>query len=48
MSFYLGLSLDYGGERNLLTPIAIHALYDFVAFLAIVSNTRKNITNTND
>jgi hypothetical protein len=48
MSFYLGLSLDYGGEHNLLTPIAIHALYDFVAFLAIVTNTRKNITNTND
>lgn len=48
MSLYLGLSLDYDGERNLLTPMVIHALYDFVAFLAIVSNTRKNITKTND
>lgn len=42
MSLYLGLSMDYGGERNLLTPIVIHAFYDFVAFLAIVSNTRKD------
>lgn len=32
---YLGLSLDFGGERNLLTPVAIHALYDFLAFLAV-------------
>lgn len=48
MSLYLGLSLDYDGERNLLTPMLIHALYDFVAFLAIVSSTRKNLTNTND
>ncbi len=48
MSLYLGLSLDYDGERNLLTPMVIHALYDFVAFLAIVSNTRKTIKVTND
>lgn len=33
---YLGLSLDFGSERNLLTPMAIHALYDFVAFVAVV------------
>ncbi|MFM8333737.1 MAG: lysostaphin resistance A-like protein [Candidatus Methylumidiphilus sp.] len=32
---YLGLSLDLGGGRNLLTPIAIHALYDFLAFAAV-------------
>lgn len=40
MGIYLGLSLDYGGERNLLTPIIIHALYDFVAFLVIVRSYR--------
>ncbi|MFM8342672.1 MAG: lysostaphin resistance A-like protein [Methylomonas sp.] len=48
MSLYLGMSLDYGDQRNLLTPMVIHALYDFVAFLAIVSNTRKDIKVTND
>ncbi|PKM11526.1 MAG: CPBP family intramembrane metalloprotease [Gammaproteobacteria bacterium HGW-Gammaproteobacteria-3] len=32
---YLGLALDYGGERNLLTPMVIHGLYDFVVFLVI-------------
>ena len=48
MSLYLGMSLDYGDQRNLLTPMVIHAFYDFVAFLAIVSNTRKDIKVTND
>ncbi|MEY4209675.1 MAG: hypothetical protein RLZ92_53 [Pseudomonadota bacterium] len=42
ISLYLGLSLDYDGERSLLTPIVIHGLYDFVAFLVIVNNTRKD------
>jgi hypothetical protein len=37
---YLGFSLDFGGERNLLTPIAIHALYDFLAFLAVARTYR--------
>lgn len=36
ISFYLGLSLDYGGSRNLLTPVVIHALYDFLVFLALI------------
>ncbi len=36
VSVYLGLSMDYGGERNLLTPIIIHALYDFLAFLVVL------------
>lgn len=33
--FYLGLSLDVGESRNLLTPMIIHSLYDFVAFIAV-------------
>lgn len=33
---YLGISLDVSGERNLLTPILIHALYDVIAFSAVV------------
>ncbi len=37
---YLGLSLDISGERNLLIPILIHALYDFLAFLAVVHSYR--------
>lgn len=37
MSAYLGWSLDFGPERNLLTPMVIHGFYDFVAFVAIVN-----------
>lgn len=33
---YLGYALDFGGERNLLNPIVIHAAYDFLAFMAVV------------
>lgn len=33
--FYLGLSLDVGESRNLMTPMIIHSLYDFVAFIAV-------------
>ncbi len=38
---YLGLALDIGGTRNLLTPITIHAIYDFLAFLAVVRTYRS-------
>ena len=37
VGIYLGLSLDFGEQRNLLTPIIIHGLYDFLAFLMILS-----------
>lgn len=43
MGIYLGLSLDYGGERNLLIPITVHALYDFVAFVVILRHYRKTL-----
>ncbi|MDO8844983.1 CPBP family intramembrane glutamic endopeptidase [Methylicorpusculum sp.] len=36
VGIYLGLSLDYGDERNLLGPMIIHGLYDFLAFLMIM------------
>jgi membrane protease YdiL (CAAX protease family) len=36
VGIYLGLSLDYGGDRNLLTPVIIHGLYDFLAFVALM------------
>ena len=43
---YLGLSLDYGGERNLLTPIIIHGFYDFLAFVALMRAYRASLTST--
>lgn len=43
MGLYLGLSLDYGGERNLLTPIVIHGLYDFIAFIVILRDYRNSL-----
>jgi len=33
---YLGVLLEITGERNLLTPMLTHALYDYLAFLIIV------------
>lgn len=46
VGIYLGLSLDYGGQRNLLTPIIIHGLYDFLAFLMILSSYRLQKKNS--
>jgi membrane protease YdiL (CAAX protease family) len=39
---YLSLSLDYGGNRNLLVPIVIHGLYDFLAFVALMRAYRTS------
>jgi membrane protease YdiL (CAAX protease family) len=39
MSLYLGISMDFGGERNLLTPMVIHGFYDFVAFMVIAKHS---------
>lgn len=36
VGIYLGLSLDYGGVRNLVIPIIIHGLYDFLAFVLLM------------
>jgi len=41
---YLGLALDYGGDRNLLTPIIIHGLYDFLAFVALMRVYRAGLS----
>ncbi|MGH8613716.1 MAG: lysostaphin resistance A-like protein [Gammaproteobacteria bacterium] len=41
---YLGLSLDIGGERNLAIPIIIHAVYDFIAFVAVARTFRRDHT----
>jgi membrane protease YdiL (CAAX protease family) len=42
---YLGLSLDAGNERILLTPILIHATYDFLAFV-FIAQTYQHETST--
>lgn len=42
VGIYLGLAFDYGGERNLLTPIVIHGLYDFLAFMMIMKSFRRS------
>lgn len=43
ISVYLGLALDYGGTRNLLTPIVIHSLYDFLVFLALIKTYKQQL-----
>ena len=40
VSIYLGMYLDYDNTRNLLTPIIIHGLYDFFAFVVILHSYR--------
>ena len=44
VGIYLGLSLDYSGERNLLIPIIIHGFYDFLAFVALMRVYRASLT----
>ena len=48
VGIYLGLALDYGGERNLLTPILIHGLYDFLAFMALMRSYRASLLPKSD
>ncbi|MCX7104213.1 MAG: CPBP family intramembrane metalloprotease [Methylococcales bacterium] len=43
VGIYLGLSLNYGTEKNLLVPIIIHGLYDFLAFFALIRMYRKSL-----
>lgn len=42
VGIYLSLSMDYGGNRNLLLPIVIHGLYDFLAFVALMRAYRAS------
>ena len=42
---YLGLSLTITGESNLLVPIIIHALYDFLAFVALMRTFKASLNN---
>ena len=47
VGIYLGLALDVGGDRNLLTPILIHGLYDFLAFMALMRSYRASLVAQN-
>lgn len=38
---YLGLLLDFGQDRNLISPILAHALYDLIAFFVVASAWRR-------
>jgi membrane protease YdiL (CAAX protease family) len=42
VGIYLGLALDYEGDRNVLIPIIIHSLYDFLAFVMLMRAYRAN------
>jgi CAAX protease family protein len=41
---YIGIFLDVGEQRNLLTPIVIHGVYDFLAFIIILRSYRKSLS----
>ncbi len=43
VGIYLGLSLDYTGETNLLIPIIIHGFYDFLAFVVLMWVYRQSL-----
>jgi len=42
VGIYLSLAMDYSGDRNLLIPIVIHGLYDFLAFVALMRAYRAS------
>ncbi len=46
IGLYLGLSLDYGGHRNLLNPIIIHGFYDFLIFVVLINRYKKYYSAT--
>jgi len=43
VGIYLGLALDVTGDKNLLVPVIIHGLYDFLAFLALMKTFESSI-----
>lgn len=47
IGIYLGLVLDFGGQRNLLTPIVVHGFYDFLAFLVMMHHYHKQQNEIN-
>ena len=45
VGIYLGLSLDFSGDRNLLIPVIIHGQYDFLAFVALMRVYRASLSD---
>ena len=45
VGIYLGLSLTYGGETNLLVRIIIHGFYDFLAFVVLMRIYRSSLNS---
>ena len=43
VGLYLSLSMTVGGENNLLIPIIIHSLYDFLAFIVLMRMYRASL-----
>lgn len=43
MGVYLGVVQDIAGPRNIVVPILVHGLYDYIAFLVIVRLYRAEI-----
>jgi membrane protease YdiL (CAAX protease family) len=41
---YLGWSMDFSGERNLVVPVLIHGIYDFLAFTAVAKHYARSST----
>lgn len=49
VGIYLSLSMDYGGDKNLLLPIVIHGFYDFLAFVMLMRAYRASrLTNSKE
>ena len=46
VGIYLGLAMEFSGESNLLTPILIHGLYDFLAITALIHQYRGGLLTT--
>ncbi len=46
VGLFLGMSMDYGVERNLLTPVIIHSLYDFLAFFMLLRGYRASLAQS--
>jgi uncharacterized protein len=41
--FYFSVLANLGAERNLTAPIVAHSVYDFIGFLLIARDYRKNV-----
>ena len=42
LGVYMGLLLDFGGTRNVLTPMLAHAVYDLCGFFVIAREYRRH------